>query len=221
MLQIFTSTVADGSMKPIDASDALACRQRRTTFLQTHNIEPERTTNVRLEYCGEDYCRYQTIDASNGGDGITRESTFVVDGLVTTEPGQALFLPLADCIGAVIYDSAHHAMMLTHLGRHNLEQHGAMRSIQYLVETHHVNPAQLTVWLSPAAGGANYPLFSFDGRSMADVAHEQFVEAGVALDNISVPAADTTIDDGYYSHSEFLKGNRPSDGRFAVACVLL
>lgn len=218
-LVIATSTVSDGSMKSVDQNYA-SVFPMRTAFLQKHAIRSEDTTLVQVTYGGDDYCRFSTLTSSNKGDGITRNATIKADALVVTEPDHALFLPLADCIGAVIHDSTNNLLMLSHLGRHNLEQYGGTKCIKYLVAKHDVNPKNLSVWLSPAAGKENYPLFAFDNRSLHDVAVEQLIAAGVNPANITASPVDSSTAPDYFSHSQFLKGTRETDGRFAVVAVL-
>lgn len=219
-LSIYTSRVTDGSMKPLDKADVEGVRQRRYAFFRGHGIDPENATFVRLEYEGDDYCRYMTVGDEYRGDGVTRPSSIIVDGLVTTQPGHALFLPLADCIAAVLHDPTKNVLMVSHLGRHNLEQNGGHESVRYLVKNHGVSPENLTVWLSPAAGPGNYPLHAFNNRSLHEVAAEQLASAGVLAKNIEVSPIDTTTNPNYFSHSEFLKGNRETDGRFSVTAVM-
>ena len=219
-LALYTSTVADGSMKPLNKNDVARTAQAREAFLQTQHIQPSDTTCVRLEYGSNNYCRYQTVDDLYRGDGITRPSSLIVDGLVATKPGHVLFLPLADCIGAVLHDPIKNILMVSHLGRHNLEQFGGTKSVEYLVDEHGVDPKNLIVWLSPAAGSEHYPLFAFENRSMHDVAAEQLLKASVASQHITSSTIDTTKDESYYSHSEFLKGNRSTDGRFAIVAIM-
>lgn len=218
-LSVYTSTVADGSMKSPDKNFATVL-PTRTAFLAQHSIDPADTTLVHLTYETTDFCRYETVDSTYKGDGITRHPELEVDALVVTQPGHALFLPLADCIAAVIYDPVQHILMLSHLGRHNLEQQGGTQSIEYLVTTHKSNPQDLTVWLSPAAGSGNYPLYTFGNRSLHDVAIEQIVAAGVPANSIDLSPIDTTNDPNYFSHSQFLAGNRQTDGRHAVVAAL-
>lgn len=215
----YVSTTSDGSMKAV-ATDPEIVKQNRYAFLTEHSIKPEDTTWLRLEYDGTNYCRYASLDASYKGDGITHRSTIDVDALVVTKAQHALLLPLADCIGAVLYDPTQNVLMLSHLGRHNLEQYGGTESVKYLVKHHDVLPENLEVWLSPAAGKENYPLRAFDGRGMHEVATEQLIAAGVTKKNIDISPIDTTKDTSYFSHSEFLKGNRPTDGRFCVVAMM-
>lgn len=219
-LHIHTSTTADGSMKIVPGSEASIVDTHRAAFLQSNSIDPEATTLVRLLYEGDDYARYSSAGPESMGDGITRESTIVCDGLVTTEQNHALFLPLADCIGAVIHDTAQNILMVSHLGRHNLEQFGGTKNIEYLIAKYGSKPESITVWLSPAAGKTHYPLFAFENRGLHEVAVEQLLAAGIVKENVTVSPIDVAADTRYFSHSQFLKGNRETDGRFAIVAVL-
>jgi len=219
MLFYATSTVADGSMKSPDRNFATVL-STRTTFLQQHDIDARDTTLVQVVYETDDFCRYVTLTDEDKGDGITRTATIAADALVVTQPGHALFLPLADCIGAVIYDQAKNILMLSHLGRQNLEQVGGTKCIEYLQEKHGVDPQKLSVWLSPAAGKEFYPLYAFNNRSLHDVATEQLTAAGIPRGHITASPIDSAADDNYFSHSRYLKGDRPTDGRHAVVALL-
>jgi copper oxidase (laccase) domain-containing protein len=213
---IEVSTVADGSMSPSDDS-SFANRQR---FLTKHGIAPERAVLVRLVYEGDNYCRYDVVGANDGGMGIIGESFRINDALFTREKDLALFLPLADCIGAVLVDKRRQILGLSHLGRHNLEQFGARRSVEYMKEHFGSNPADITIYMSPAAGRESYPLFAFDHRSLHDVASEQFVQAGILSEHIRIAEEDTTKHPEYFSHSEYLKGKQINDGRHAIVAQL-
>lgn len=193
---------------------------RRTVFLARYGISPEDATLVHLVYQGDDYTRYVTADDRLRGDGMTRAPTFIADGIATNKKDLALFLPLADCIGAVLHDPVNNTLMISHLGRHNLVQSGGTKSVQYMSEQFACDPKDITIWLSPAARQENYPLYDFDGHGMHEVATEQLISAGVPLENITVSPVDVTTDKNYYSHSQFLKGKRPTDGRFALVAML-
>lgn len=219
MLYYIVSTITDGSMKSPNMNFATVL-PTRTAFLQQHGTMPDDTTLVQLTYETDDFCRYYTLTDEHKGDGITRQATIEADALVVTEPNHALLLPLADCIGAVIHDPTRGILMLSHLGRHNLEQLGGTRCVEYLAEKHGCNPADLTVWLSPAAGQESYPLYAFDNRSLHDVATEQLIAAGIAAKNITVSPIDSATDPNYFSHSQFLAGTRHNDGRHAVVAVI-
>jgi copper oxidase (laccase) domain-containing protein len=144
----------------------------------------------------------------------------VYDALMTTQPGIALFLPLADCVGAILYDPTKKVLMVSHLGRHNIEQQGALKSVEYMKDNAGVEPNNLKVWLSPSAGKENYPLFAFDNKSQQDVVLEQLKEAGVSAANIETANVDTTTSEDYFSHSQYLKDNSKPNGRFAIVAML-
>ncbi len=219
MLYYAVSVASDGLMKSPD-HDFATVLPARTTFLQKNSIDPRDTTLVQVTYETDDFCRYATLTEQEKGDGIIRDATIEADALVVTTLGHALFLPLADCIGAVIHDPIQNIMMMSHLGRQNLEQLGGTKCIDYLVDKHGIDPQNLTVWLSPAAGQKYYPLYAFDNRSLHDVAIEQLMTAGIRRDNITVSPIDSAADDNYFSHSRYLKGDRQTDGRHAVVATL-
>ncbi len=174
------------------------------------------STRVKIGYESTNYCRYEEVTSSQKGDGMFDGSMVAADALVTRVPHHTLFLPLADCVGAVIYDPIQHILMLSHLGRHSLEQNGGFESVNFLVNHYRCNPGTLKAWLTPAPGQANYPLFAFGNRAFKDVVTDQLLSAGILTKNITDDSTDTTTDGRYFSHSEFLKGNRPEDGRYAV-----
>ena len=212
------SSAKDGSMK--HGGSEATIRAHRRQFLEKIGCNPNLACLVQLGYEGDDFCRYSEIDQTNGGEGVTLDSRQIADGLLTRTPSQALFLPLADCIGAVLWDKSETALMLNHLGRHNLEQQGAAKSIEYFCTQVGTVPQDMHVYLSAAASGKNYPLYHFNGRSLHDVALEQLKQVGVTPTNITIDSRDTPTDKNLYSHSEFLKGNRSSDGRFMIVACL-
>lgn len=213
------SNASNGSMKSTD-QNYISVLPARTAFLQQYELKPENTTLVQVTYGSNDYCRYHTLSTQDQGNGITRPAGIEADALVISEPRHALLLPLADCVGAVIYDPSKHILMVSHLGRHNLEQFGGTKSIEYLVDTFGSKPRDLLIWLSPSAGKENYPLYRFDNRSLQEVSVEQLTAANVTPDHIKTSEIDTTTNSDYFSHSQFLKRNRDSDGRFAIIAAL-
>lgn len=215
---IATSGVSDGSMS-VGISDEERL-SNRTKFLQQSAITTAQAILVHLKYLGDDYRRYFTISSQMAGDGVVSASTLVADALFTNEKNLALLLPIADCIGTVLYDEQHQAIGLAHLGRHNLIQNGGTSIVKYMVDDFGTDPALLSVFLSAAAGRQNYPLHDFDNRSLHEVAREQLMAAGVDPNNIHTDQRDTTQDSELFSHSQFLKGNRSLDGRQAIVCMM-
>lgn len=194
--------------------------KNRHNFLTSKDINPNNTTCVKLSYEGDDYCRYLEVHEKHMGKGIVDDEFIIADALLTKVPGHALFLPLADCIGAVFFDPSNNVLMLSHLGRHNLEQFGGRKSVEYMIEKHGCDPNLIRIWLSPAAGRDSYPLFAFDNISLKDAALFQLIAAGINPDNVIDDSIDTTKNLNYFSHSEFLKNNRSTDGRFSVVALM-
>lgn len=218
-VNIFVSTKLDGSMKTNNDS-FVDVFDNRKKFLKKHAIKIEDTTKVSVTFNVNNYKRYKTVGKNAKGDGMNRQQKIISDALVVKEPGHALFLPLADCIGAVIYCEEKGILMVSHLGRHSLEQNGGAESVKYLINNCNVNPEDLHVWLSPAAGAKNYPLFAFDNRSLHEVAVEQLLSTGVLINNIELSPVDTTEDQNYFSHSQYILGKRSTDGRFAIVATM-
>ena len=215
---IAMSTLADGSMSK--AVDDGARKRNRERFLKTQGISLSQSILVHLRYEGDDYCRYYTVGSSQAGDGMTTSSSLVADALFTRDHKLALFLPVADCIGAVFYDPVQQVLGLAHLGRHNLVQTGAKKIVSYMQQEFGSIPDDIFVWLSPAAGRESYPLYDFNNRSLHEVALGQLTDAGISEENIETDTRDTATDQTLFSHSQFLKGNRPSDGRQAVIAMM-
>lgn len=192
----------------------------RKKFLNKHAIAIEQTTRLRGNYDRSDYLRFIELDASFSDRGMTDTDIPITDAIVTTQTGHALFLPIADCIGAVLYDPKMRVLAVVHLGRHCLEQQGGQKIVAYLETEHGVDPKDVQVWLTPAPGKDAYPIWALDNKGMKEVAFEQLDAAGVLRRNITDNAAESDKDQNYFSYSEFLKGNRAEDGDYAVVAMM-
>ena len=219
-LIVAISKTSDGNMLIAADKSNRKVIENRQKFLNANGIDINQTTRVSTIYEGTDYLRYHEVNDSQKGDGMHNEKVITSDALVTTETNHALFLPIADCIGAVIFDPHKNILMLSHLGRHALEQNGGYESVKFLIDNYGSNPSDLQVWLTPAPGSKSYPMFAFENRSMKNVTYQQLKAAGVSLENITDDKTDTSKDMDYFSHSEYLKGNRPNDGRYAIVAMM-
>lgn len=219
-VRIIQSGVRDGSMLLHSNKSDREIITNRTKFLSSYGLDIQRVTRVNVVYEGDNYCRYHTLQLNDIGKGMFGDDFTAYDAIVTTQKNTPIMLALADCVGAIIYDPDQELVMVSHLGRHSIEQDGGAQSIKYLVHTHGSRPEALQVTLSPSAGRINYPLHMFSGRSMQDVVCDQLSSAGVLLEHIQTSSIDTTTTFDLYSHSEYMKGNRENDGRFAVVAVL-
>lgn len=220
-LVVAISKVQNGNMYiPGDTPNESVIENRRR-WLQAQGIDLGNTTRLSVSYDQSDFCRYATVTNENMCEGMHSDSAILSDALVVTQPGHALFLPVADCVATVFYDEVHSVLMLSHLGRHSLEQHGGVRSVDYLVEHFGVNPATLKVWLAPAPSKESYPIYALNNQGMKEALYEQLKEAGITAEHISDATSNTVTDPDYYSHTAFLKGNKPVDGRFAMVAMMV
>lgn len=220
-VQAAVSSVSDGNMR-FGRGDDEETFQNRLAFLHAAGVNPENATLVQVVYeNAEHFARYQIVaDEHRGGGIFAPKSAIVADALVVTQPGHALFLPLADCAGLILHDPEHDVLMVSHVGRHSAEIDGAKLSVEYLKEHFNTNPEELKIWVSPAVGKATYPLHARAGKSLHEVIREQLAEAGVKAENAEFSLVDTAEDHEYFSHSQFLAGHRDADGRFAIVAQL-
>lgn len=217
---VATSEVNDGTMAFSDNIAKSDVITNRLTFLAKNDISIEQTTRLGVTYDSNNYCRYIEIDEDQKGKGMQGFNAPTADAIVTLNTNHAIFLPLGDCIGAVIFDPLKNILMVTHLGRHSIEQNGGYKSVKFLVNNYNCNPSNLLVWLSPSPGQESYPVYAFNNRSLKDIAFEQLYSAGIVKDNITDNPADTAKDSRYYSYSEFLKGNTNVNGRYAIVAMM-
>ena len=147
------------------------------------------------------------------------------DALYTEMAGVGLFLPVADCIATVIYDSKRRALMLAHLGRHSTVAQLMSQAVQYFVERGS-QAKDLQIWMSPSIAQKNYRMAYFDHtndtnwhnfcRQTADGIYLDMqgfnrslaIQAGVPGDNIFISPIDTADDPNYFSHSSGDTGGR-------------
>jgi copper oxidase (laccase) domain-containing protein len=128
------SSIDDGNMK-FGRGDDQETKFNRVTFLQSVEIEPSQTTLLQTTYDSTDFCRYRVLDDDQQGEGMLESASETeADAVVVTRPDHAVFLPLADCAGAVIYDPTNQVMMVSHLGRHSVEQECARKSLQFMID---------------------------------------------------------------------------------------
>ncbi len=214
------SSKADGNLKFGFTDDDGALSNRRK-FLDAVGIDITHTSLVGITYETSDFTKYRIATVSDKSVGMLRANmTEHVDALVVCEPNHALFLPLADCAGVVLYDPIQRVLMVSHLGRHSVEQDGGRKSVEYLQQTCDVRAGDLLVWVSPSVGKATYPLRAFDGKSLQEAIAMQLHDAGVLPSHVEMSQIDTAHDQNYYSHSEYLKGNQTEQGRFAIVAQM-
>jgi len=214
------SSVADGSMYNRHNAQDAAVIANRAAFLTSNAITIDQTTRLQPVFDKKDFCIYREVIDAEQGRGMTDDSGVIADAIITTQPYHALFLPVADCVGASIYDPEHGVLALAHLGRHNLEQGGGHKIITHLSRHYQSNPAKLHITLTPAAGKNEYKIWALENIGMKEATFEQLASAGVLQANIIDAPIETTSSADYYSYSEFLKGNRDEDGDHAIVAMM-
>lgn len=217
---VATSTVSDGSMYDRNNHLNEAVIKNRKRFLAAQSISVAQTTRLRVEYDRSDFCRYRQVDEVDKDTGMRNPGGEVADAIITKEKNHALFLPIADCVGTVLYDSAHQVLALAHLGRHSLEQQGGKKIVSHLAQKYDVDPADLRVWLTPAAGKENYPIWALENKGMKEVVFEQLYAAGVQKKHIVDNQAETDTSPHYFSYSAFLRGSQENDGDHAIVAMM-
>lgn len=221
-LIVALSSVDDGNMRTgLEDSDEVVTENRRK-FLSKNMIALQSTVLCGVTYDRENFTEYTAVKKQDKGRGMVPGTEMIVaDALTTDEKDCALFLPLADCVGAILYDPARQPrLMLAHLGRHSIEQDGVAKCLEFMKFKYGTKPEDLLIWIGPSPNGEEYPLWKRDNKSFREVVREDLASAGVREENIEVSGVDTVMDTNYFSHSEFLKGNRDANDRFAIVAKL-
>ena len=195
-VEIYLTDRADGNMRVVAETEEV--RENIENVLARAEMDRDDVSLVRVTYDRDDYCEFYEVDEGN----LLRlgAGARVCDGLVTRDTGVGLFLPLADCLGLVMYDEATGTMMMVHCGRHTVLQKGASRAVEFMETRYGVEAENVKVWLSPSAGAENYPVHGLGGDSLQEAAVKQLLEAGVVEENIERSTIDTTTDENYYSY---------------------
>ncbi len=190
-------------------------------FLIKNDFNPELVTKFNTNYDKTDFCQYKIVKSEQKGWGIINQKTIYADGLVADKSDQALFYIVGDCCLVVLFDPKKSVLMLVHQGRHNAEQFGIKKAIEFLQQKFSVEPQDLLVWLSPAVGADTYPVFKRNNLSLQQIAKQDALSTGVLSENIEVCSVDTAKIQHYFSHSQYLKGRRKTNGRFGVVVQII
>ena len=211
-VELGISDIDDGNMRFFGEGDENEIIKNQNKLGELVNLGGNKTMRLRTIYDGrESFTDYFEITDDNLEEYCINNSESLIpvsDGLVTRCFNVGILLPLADCLGIVIYDEKRRIVGLLHAGRHNVEQFGPKKFVDFLVKDFGCEAKELKVFYSPHA--VNYKLAKND-KKMADFATEQLLNEGVLLNNIINSKIDTVSNDSYPSHS---KGDTKT--RFAV-----
>lgn len=215
--------------------------QNREAFLNTNGLSLERTVLVRIRYTEQStYGVIKEVNENEAGKGMKSQEGEVADCLITKTPNLGLFLPIADCIGTIIFDPTNRVLALAHLGRHSTIAGLAKKTVQYFVANFKSDPSQLIVWMSPSIEPPFYVLKTADfvnsnvkwkdfckpveGGYSLDLPgfnQAEFMEAGVLTSNINFSHINTATSKNYWSHyTETTVRKHPAPPRFAVVAAL-
>ena len=191
-VEVAISDISDGNMR-FFGGDETEIIKNQEKLGGTLGLTGERIARIKTIYGDrKDFTDfYEITDKNLSKYAITNSEDIipVSDGLITKCSNVGILLPLADCLGIVVFDKEHQVVGLLHSGRQNIEQYGPKRFIEYFVEVFNSNPEKLKVYFSPYALG--YQIYRFDDKLLSEVVKEQLVEAGVLLENITDNEVDT------------------------------
>lgn len=230
-LLVYVSAKSDGTVldRSIGTHDGLIV-SNRTRLCNEIGIDYGSVVFQRIIYSHE--ATYGLLAEVDERSTTKHTSEVVADGLFTKTPGVGLLLPIADCIGTVIYDPVRRYLALLHLGRHSTLTDLITKTIKHF-EMQGSEPGDLLIWMSPSAQKQSYRLEYFDHESdeswqgffkqksdgyyldMQGYNKMKCMNAGVPEENIHVSPVDTVTSEDYFSHSA-----GDTQGRFAVIAMM-
>ena len=202
-VKVAISDLTDGNMR-FFSGDEQQIIENQAKLCKT--INSDETARIRTVY-GERkvFTEYTEISKKNIDQYSIKNPENIIptsDGLVTKDSQIGLLLPLADCLGIVVYDSEKEIVGLLHSGRQNLEQDGPKKFIELLKANYGCNPVNLQVYFSPYA--LDYRITKLNDAGLAEAARAQLMEAGVLPENILDSKTDTVTSSNLpsYSHGD-------------------
>ena len=212
------STLDDGNMRAFSDNEFETVLENQSKLSIALGTLANKTARVLTTYTNrKSFTEYYEITPESLPEhSIERPESDLVcaDGLVTKTKEFVMLLPLADCLGIVIYDEEQGVLGLLHSGRQNLEEDGAYKFANYLKEQFGCKPEDLRVYFTPHA--QNFEIFALDHAKLAEAAEEQLSRAGVKNENIERSDIDTVTNPDFPSNSA---GDKTT--RFAVAAKRL
>lgn len=212
-VEVGISEISDGNMRFFDGGNETEVIDNQKKLGEVLDLGSDKIVRIRTIYGDrKDFIDFYKITDENLSEYVMtnpEEKIPVSDGLITKCSNVGILLPLADCLGIVVFDEEYHVLGLLHSGRQNVEQYGPGKFIEYFVENFNSNPEKLKVYFSPHA--LYYQIYKFDNKLLSEVAKEQLIVAGVLSENIMDYKIDTVDDTNLPSHSS---GDRTQ--RFAI-----
>ena len=199
-VEVGISEIDDGNMRFFGGDEAKIVENQKKLgeYIGLSDI-----TRVKTIYENrKNFAEYEEITKDNIAkysiDNPEKE-ILVSDGLVTREMNVGILLPLADCLGAVVFDERQRIIGLLHAGRQNVEQNGPRKFIEYFVKNFGSDTKEIRIYFSPYA--LDYQIFKLNNKSLGEAAMEQFLDAGIQIKNIVDHKIDTVSNDNFPSNS--------------------
>lgn len=212
-VEVGISEISDGGMRFFGDGDEAEIIDNQEKLGRILGLRGDEIARIRTIYGDRrDFTDYYEVTDKNLLEYAIlnhEEQIPVSDGLITRDSNVGILLPLADCLGIVVFDVERRVVGLLHSGRQNVEQYGPKKFVECFVENFGSNPEKLKIFFSPHA--LNYRMFKFDNKFLSEVAKEQLAKAGILLKNVVDFRVDTVNNDKLPSYSS---GDRTR--RFAI-----
>jgi copper oxidase (laccase) domain-containing protein len=193
------SEVSDGNMRFFGGDETEIIKNQKRLSAE---INAKKIARLKVVYNRDSYTNYLEINEENVEEFSIEKSENDIptyDGLVTREPDIAFLLPLADCLGAVIYDPEKKIFGLLHAGRQNIEQEGPKSFIEFIKKQYGSNPKNIKIYYSPYA--LDYRINKLENKTISNAATEQLLASGILKENIIDSKTNTLNDERFPSHS--------------------
>lgn len=190
------STIAGLNLGYNTAESESVVRQNRSILLHQLALDSN-----EIAYADQVHSNRIQLVSEGGTYGAT-------DGLVTTIPGLALAIQVADCAAVLLWDAAHYVVGAFHAGWRGAVAEIVPRGIQMMLE-HGAEADDLAAFISPCISQANFEV----GPEVA----EQFPSAFVDEIHYAKPHVDLKA---FLSHQMRGEGVHPSKIEVHAGCTV-
>lgn len=228
------SEISDGNMSYIWGDEKEVSNNRQNLIQQTSVLENS-VSVIQLEH--GDKIKYISRSLGNSLDRQSAELV-VADAISTDKKGLCLMLLVADCIPAVLYDSAKPALSIIHAGRKGVELNILAKTITWMKATYSSRTEDLVLITGPSIAQESYVFdskdqidthfwdsfleYGSDGKYHMDVLgmfKKQAQNSGLTDLQMRFSKIDTYADNNFFSHRRCLATGEP-EARFALLAQL-
>lgn len=175
------------------------------------------------------------VGPADAGRGMTPGNSMPCEALVTGSPNLLLFIALADCVPAILFDPHKRVLALVHGGRESTIRRIPEKTLAVMRKQFHTDPADVVVGMGPGfrshsverlPAGISDPIWNAHirhnengtfGMNLFGYNNDRLVAFGVLEENIEECPHDTYVRaDLFFSHRRSAETGEP-DGRHACA----